>query len=90
MGVLFVGGGFGGCGKGGEAEAVGVEAGHELPGIDDLRWLLVVGAEGSGFGPEGGKGEARMGWGGVRVLRWVEGEEAIGGGGEGDYVVAQC
>lgn len=49
-----------------ETEAFGgVEACHELPGVDDL-W----------------EGEARRsGCGGVGWL-WIEGEEAIGGGGE--------
>lgn len=73
--LLVVEEGFGGrgFGGGGEAEAVGVEAGHELPGVDDF-WG--VGGAAPGLGREG--------W-----LRRIEGEEAVGGGSERDDVVAE-
>lgn len=68
-----------------EAETVGVEACHELPRVNDL-WF---GPERLGFGEwareDGTEGEARR-WGG---RRWVEGEEAVGGGGEGHDVVSE-
>lgn len=68
----------------GEAEAVvGVEPGHELPGVDDfgLRRRRGFREEASEARRRGG----RSGGGG----RWVEGEEAVGGGGERDDVVAK-
>lgn len=73
--LLVVEEGFcvGGLGGGGEAEAVGVEAGHELPGVDDF-WGF--GGAAPGLWREG-------------LLGRIEGEEAVGGGSERDDVVAE-
>lgn len=59
-----------------EPKAIGIEAVHELPGIDNLG----VGAKGLG-----GDGEGRWGGGGRRV----EVKKAISGGSEGNEVMGE-
>lgn len=84
-------------GNGGKTEAIGVEAGHELPGVDDFGNLgggARVGEEGARENGAESEAARRRRWGlrGFGVMRrsWIEGEKAIGGGGEGDDVLTQC